>query len=414
MTGPGFGADELMKMVAERAAVQAAAGPQKDTKTDQERIDAVLSTPLFMSSLTEYAEQNETLSALQSLTFDGTPEEVAENFKVQGNAAFVEGPRKYKDALTFYTRGLQAKANDDKLNSILYSNRAAVNLELQNYRQVLNDCAAAIKLNRSNIKAYFRSVKALLALDRIAEGVDCAERALEIDPRNTAIQGELKKLRERKAVLDELEAKRRQREQEQREKEQKLKDAIAQRGYKMVQRRIADDGDSDAESSAPPTRGSAHRALIEHPLASDHKITLDPITLRLKFPVLLLYPEHSQSDFIAEFDEADTFYAHFETMFGDPAPWDPEHHYNPQSLDLFFETHESVAPKNRVDLVPIFRSVKAANAPLKTAAHNFVYMTLGDVLKHHLFCVIDGVCTFVVVVRGSEFATTLRKQYRSA
>ena len=56
--------------------------------------------------------------------------EVAENFKTQGNACFVEGKRKFKDAIKFYTQGIEAKAEDNHLNSVLHSNRAAVHLEL--------------------------------------------------------------------------------------------------------------------------------------------------------------------------------------------------------------------------------------------------------------------------------------------
>ena len=50
-------------------------------KTDQERIDEVLSTPLFMNHLPEEEtmEKDSTLSAIRSLVFDGTPEGIASN-----------------------------------------------------------------------------------------------------------------------------------------------------------------------------------------------------------------------------------------------------------------------------------------------------------------------------------------------
>lgn len=54
--------------------------------------------------------------------------EVAENFKNQGNECFKQGKKFYKDALLFYTNGLEVFCKDDKLNETLYVNRAACNL----------------------------------------------------------------------------------------------------------------------------------------------------------------------------------------------------------------------------------------------------------------------------------------------
>lgn len=54
--------------------------------------------------------------------------EVAENFKNQGNDCFKQGKKFYKDALLFYTNGLEVFCKDDKLNETLYVNRAACNL----------------------------------------------------------------------------------------------------------------------------------------------------------------------------------------------------------------------------------------------------------------------------------------------
>ncbi|KAJ3086626.1 40S ribosomal protein [Quaeritorhiza haematococci] len=153
-------------------------GPaQKDADEFFKELDR---TPLFMRSLPQDAEENDMLAALQSLVYDGTPEEIATNFKNQGNERFMEGRSQYKEAITFYTKGIEVKCKDDSLNSILYSNRAAVNLELKNYRRVLNDCAEAIKLNPQNVKAWFRSARACLELDKISEALDCCDRGLKV------------------------------------------------------------------------------------------------------------------------------------------------------------------------------------------------------------------------------------------
>ena len=56
-------------------------------------------------------------------------QEVAQNFKEQGNEYF-RGKR-YREALGFYTQGVEAKADDRRLREALLLNRAACNLELR-------------------------------------------------------------------------------------------------------------------------------------------------------------------------------------------------------------------------------------------------------------------------------------------
>lgn len=51
---------------------------------------------------------------------------------------------------------------------------------VENYRKVLTDCARAIKLNPKNVKAYYRSAKALYELDKIDEAIDCCDHGIEV------------------------------------------------------------------------------------------------------------------------------------------------------------------------------------------------------------------------------------------
>ena len=57
--------------------------------------------------------------------------EIAANFKDQGNDYF-KGKR-YREAVGFYTQGLDVKPGDVKLTTALLCNRAACNLELREY-----------------------------------------------------------------------------------------------------------------------------------------------------------------------------------------------------------------------------------------------------------------------------------------
>jgi hypothetical protein len=85
--------------------------------------------PLFMHTLdqSDFSDNIE-LEALKALAYEGTPLEIATNFKTQGNEAFRE--RRYRDALGFYSRGISAKSGDKEIEMALLLNRAAVNLEL--------------------------------------------------------------------------------------------------------------------------------------------------------------------------------------------------------------------------------------------------------------------------------------------
>jgi hypothetical protein len=128
-------------------------GPQPPSVNEQ--LASLESLPLFMNSLPEDAADNPALNALQSLVHDGTPDglwtcpflrnafgcahtrssgiqiEVAQNFKEQGNDYF-RGKR-YREALGFYTQGVDAKPDDARVKEALLLNRAACNLELRTF-----------------------------------------------------------------------------------------------------------------------------------------------------------------------------------------------------------------------------------------------------------------------------------------
>jgi hypothetical protein len=57
--------------------------------------------------------------------------EVAQNFKEQGNEYLYFKGKRYREALEFYTQGVEAKPDDDHLREALFLNRGACNLELR-------------------------------------------------------------------------------------------------------------------------------------------------------------------------------------------------------------------------------------------------------------------------------------------
>ncbi|KAJ3147168.1 hypothetical protein HDU89_005765 [Geranomyces variabilis] len=365
--------------------VSQVAGPNPKYADHDAFVDDLMKTPLFMKTMPSEKdiEENETLAAIHSLIYDGTPVEIATNFKNQGNEAFQEGKRGFKHAINYYTKGLDQKADDPKLNAILYTNRAAVHLELGNFRKVLNDCAAALTLQPDNVKAYYRSIKALLALDKLDEALDCCERALKVDPHNAAIQVEQAKVVKRQALMAETARARAKREERTMREARELKNAIVSRGITMI----------TTNPSAPATTTSSH---FVHPSQGTHSMRLDHSTdpPTLTVPTVFLYPEHAQSDLIAAFPETDLLQPHLDTMFEQPAPWDDKREYTPETCEIYFEARNAADGAVRL---------------MRVGSH----LTLGSVLAHKDFRVVDGVATFYIVVKGSAFAKSFRKRYKT-
>ena len=358
-------------------------------KTDQERIDAVLNHPLFMDEFDpDFKMPDESFNeALKSLVFNGTPLEIAEDSKQKGNACFAAGKTRFQDSITFYTQGIQANCENSELNSILHSNRAAVHLELLNYRSCLYDCSRAIKFNPKNIKAYYRSVKALLALDKVEEGIDCCEKGSALDPK--LFLGDLAKLQKRKLELEELHRLEMEKEAAKKAKIDELEQMKLSRGYNIIKL------DDDIHT-------------MQHPDAPPNRITIQDG--ELTFPVLFLYPEFNQSDLISQFYESDTFYVHFENMFSQPSEWDPNHIYHPQNLDIYYTTHPD-PNKEEPKLVSVLKTVHASKSPSQNPAHRYVYTTLQDCLKMKDYSVVNNVASFIILCRDSPFGQEYRKQF---
>lgn len=88
--------------------------------------------PLFMTELDEVGEdggENAGLEALKALAYEGEPEEVAGNFRSQGNECYKA--RQFKDAVEFYTKAIAVRCDVAEINEACYANRAACNLELR-------------------------------------------------------------------------------------------------------------------------------------------------------------------------------------------------------------------------------------------------------------------------------------------
>lgn len=307
-------------------------------------------SPLFMTELDETGEdggENVALEALKALAYEGTRAENAASFREQGN----ENARlkRWKDAREFYDRALGAlklpqktadpkereedpehdlagkdfveldeeeearKEKEHEEASLV--NRALCNLELKNYGSCNRDCAAALKINPLNVKAYYRSGMANFHLDKLPAASWSCDLGLKIDPTNKSLLLLSEKIQKRRDQIEKAEREQREREEKAHREKQTL--ALALKGRNIATR---------STTTAPP---QLEDAVVQLEDPTDAASTLS-------FPCLLLYPLHNQTDFIKSFAEDESVGQHLEYIF--PLPWDEDEQYMPEKVECYIET----------------------------------------------------------------------------
>nr|XP_051714157.1 tetratricopeptide repeat protein 4 [Oryctolagus cuniculus] len=258
--------------------------------------------------------------------------EQAKTYKDEGNDYFKE--KDYKKAVISYTEGLKKKCADPDLNAVLYTNRAAAQYYLGNFRSALNDVTAARKLKPCHLKAIIRGALCHLELKHFAEAVNWCDEGLQIDAKE-------KKLLEVRAKADKLKRteqrdmrKAKLKEKKEQTQNEALLQAVKARNIRLVSEAVNQDEDSASEG---PGEIFLDGLSSENPYGA--RLSLDDQG-RLSWPVLLLYPEHAQSDFISAFHEDSRFIDHLMVMFGETPSWDLEQKYCPANLEVYFEDED--------------------------------------------------------------------------
>ncbi|KAK6512671.1 hypothetical protein TWF506_008846 [Arthrobotrys conoides] len=343
---------------------------QKNGSTTQD----LSQLPLFMSSLDDVPEgTNDAIEALKALAYEGEPHEIAENFRQQGNESYRS--KYWRDAIEFYTKALAIRCSIDEINGACYSNRAACNLELRNYRKTNLDCAEALRLNPRNVKALYRSAQACLALDKIPEAEDCVRRGFAIDKNNSSFEAIYQKISSRKEALARLQQASQERERSSKAKEVALKRALEAR---HVIQRVTSTRHLDLPEDAT--------VQLQDPL--------DPES-NLCFPVVILYPLHLQSDFIKSLSENETIHSQLQDILSPTnlPEWDKEGEYVYPGVDVLVE-------KKRYDThgKPSLSKIRPKTSLKKVIAEGKLEL-------------IDGILTVLVVpnLRLAEFVESWKQ-----
>ncbi|KAI2622242.1 TPR-like protein [Hypomontagnella submonticulosa] len=315
---------------AAKPASAAAIFPEPEKKSIDDIVADLKKTPFFMTEL----EENDETEAFKALAYEGTPLENGSEFKERGNECFVA--KRWADAKEFYTKGILILAAEERKRAkgeptpdtteddvkeqrrvleSLYVNRAACHLELKNYRSCWLDCAAALRLNDKNIKAYYRSAKAFLAVGRIEEADDACARGLALDENNAALKGVARDIVKRSEEAAAKQKKENERVAQEKRREMLIKAALKARNIKT------------RTTAQPPEMEDAALKLVPDP---------DDPRSSLSFPTVLLYPAHLKSDFIKAFNETDTLADHLGYVF--PLPWDKAGEYTLAGVECYMET----------------------------------------------------------------------------
>lgn len=259
--------------------------------------------------------------ALQSLLYEGEPEEIAQNFLNHGNESLkasndLKGePFKLKiaDAMNCYSEGIAQNCKDSKINYELHLGMAKAEMSLKNYGKLKEQVELAIKF-KETAEIFYLGAWSRFHVNKWQECIDFCKKALILDENHKEAKsfmayalGEMmkeKKKMDEMALINKLEE----------AKKLELFSEIQKYGIKVG------------------------KQLHYLPQDIGASLYLDDYNV-LHFPVIILYDEFMQCDFIQDFPMDSTFEEQLKIVLEHPAPWDPEHRYKLKSVDVFYETN---------------------------------------------------------------------------
>ncbi|ODV60278.1 HSP70/90 family co-chaperone CNS1 ASCRUDRAFT_76294 [Ascoidea rubescens DSM 1968] len=309
-------------------------------KSTDEIVKELNKLPFFMTSLNEEnSEDNMQLEALKALVYDGEPEEIATNFKNQGNDCFKS--KDYKNAVIYYSKGIAVLTNpENKTESnivdldilkVLYLNRSIANFNLKNYRRSINDSKEVLKIDIKNIKAYYRIGLAYLALDKFQEAKESVQFAEDLMRSDTllktktnelSIKGLNEKIKQRQEYFNQIEKNRKLKE---------LKEKFLLKATQIRNIKLLSSSDSYINNKASFDEYFKNSNLNLEYYLEDFK----DIQSQLIFPVIVIHPIENKFDFVQAFGELSNASDLLKLLYND----DNERYFNNiKRKQIFLET----------------------------------------------------------------------------
>lgn len=117
--------------------------------------------------------------------------------KEQGNTHFKQG--QYDKAVDFYTKAIKSCEGLDLAQvkndlAVLYKNRAACRLKMEQYENAAADSTRSLELVSNDPKALFRRAQAYEKLGKLEDAMKDAKSAYQIEPKNSALKEMLRRV----------------------------------------------------------------------------------------------------------------------------------------------------------------------------------------------------------------------------
>jgi len=297
----------------------------KDGLSEENFEEELRRIPLFADEITqEDIDNSPELQAMQAIKYESEdPHEAALAHKDDGNHNFQK--KNYRHAIISYTEAIKEKHTDMLLYATLYTNRAAANFHLGNNGSALKDAMRALHYKPGHMKALLRCAVCCFDLEKYDDCVSWCERGLGFDNNETKLHELMKKATHQ----------RKQKERDMRKEENKKIKDLGKRNRLVA---AIEERNINIESilGAKSKRGKIENLLSTDGSPHSGKLYLDKNTV-LHWPVYLLYPEYSQSDFIEDFNETHTFQDHLCIVFEILPEWDVERRYTLENVEIYFE-----------------------------------------------------------------------------
>uniref|UniRef100_A0A1L8DTZ6 Putative hsp90 co-chaperone cns1 n=1 Tax=Nyssomyia neivai TaxID=330878 RepID=A0A1L8DTZ6_9DIPT len=325
--------------------------------------------PFFMKRLPEIGEPVDPLvEGIQQLKYDpleNTPEELAENYKEDGN--FHMKHRKYRISIFSYTEGISAKCTNNELNAALYNNRSAAHFFLRNYRSSLADAQKACELKVDYKKPMIRATKCAEALQKYDMCIELCDQVLMLDPTDMDTIALRQKCCTKKGEKEREERRLAAQEKKKIAQEQETIAKIKERAIRFVEIQSGTFKDVTMEMLKPKY------APIE-----DFPVCLAPDG-QLCWPVVFCFPEYNISDFQQQLDESFTLEDCIQDILYENEDRDDEGKYKIDNVNVYYEN----------------------NLLGKTYIAN-MENTLKEITELKTFLVSAGCLTFYIVPKNSD------------
>jgi peptidyl-prolyl isomerase D len=182
----------------------------KKGPNDRPEEDCVITDCGQLSSINEVfkVDKYTDFAELSGVETDQDRLKAANEIKQIGNDFFKQ--QNYSEAIAKYTKAVDYLPSTDseektQLELSLHLNLAACYLKEKQYEEAVESCNKVLKQSPKNTKALYRLGQAQYELGKLEEAKKTFQKAQELDPKDSAIVAELRKIKQKEEDLKKLE-----------------------------------------------------------------------------------------------------------------------------------------------------------------------------------------------------------------